>query len=632
MKYEQVQECISKWKGVYDKNLERGIECIQFCSGEQYPDELKKSNTLKGKSSLKVNVIEKILMTAKGKIDEVELSLKIITEKTGENVEIAKKVLEATLLENRVKDIFKSVLYTTYEMGYGAVLCTYKQNENGTFPYIKEIKKLSKCFWDLNAPDENKIEGGYCGVINYIPYYSLSSEDKRALKLDKERSFKEIVEVIDFWHAEYKEVEMYLDKNSFKWSEVKTKGALQKYTYKKRIIYYTRFINKKESIKKQRWVCDNYLPLVYWKGFEYRIGESVMTMPFIFKLMGIQVALNLTLSSIVDNMIQLNGKIIIVPKKDPALAQDAASILKANTGILVSPVNTATGESSKIDVIPPQGFDANIVASLTTLQNQMEYVAEVTQGVANSNAQIETTSGLHAKIMQGDLTTKCRLENHLLGINAVGKIFKEMIPKVMNYRSNIGGIVLNKRKSEYVIENDIYNIFKDIDFKIEYGVTSSIEKQQNLMQVERFMQTNPDILQNNPEIRALLLIQQIEYSDYPNKELLEKLLKSSFNKGLRDLIDGKISINEYEKIKEEEMQKIAEQQKEQDQGPQIDPYQQAKLELEEKRVEMEGERLKMDNEKTRSKIFNDQRSIQIKEGELQLKANPPEKEVIYERE
>lgn len=574
-KAEEIKGYVEAWRAFYDDNDSRGELCKRYVSGEQWDSRVVRERRNRGEESLVFNMAQRALLRVKGEAAKLELSLKIC----GDNIDPkilkeGKKILERFIIGNDHMRAFNDVLNNVYDYGYGVILVTTRE-ENPHFPseipHIVSINNPKKAFFDVTCDSSNKTNGRFCGIEYSLPKKMLSKEDKK-----KVTGNSGICSLIDFWYREpYEETWIYNDEGKWVNTDVPNDKILKKKVMRK---YKIKFIRTFDGIiydKPKDGFTDTVLPMVYWKGVESYMADeagskTVKTVPYIFSIMDAQSFTNYCGSAIVGRLKKMGGSKVIVTPNMIQGKENYWSDFNNFNGVLQ--VNEGDdGVMGKPFIIPSESLDGTLVQTFGIGMQMIDQLAGINaaqQGDASGS--VVTNAGLHRQIMQGNILQNHLLDNHLHAINEVGKIIKEMLPKVVFEERDLGeGIAVNKiGRTHTATNNEVRNDIKELCSKaiwISYGASSEAEREANLTAVQNLISTNPSLAPYFIDIYA----KNLNTSD---RDELIRRVQALMPPGVKAVGEGSMTEEEFQ-------QKAQEQQKQ----PSIE---QQKLDLEKERMEM----------------------------------------------
>ena len=167
------------------------------------------------------------------------------------------------------------------------------------------------------------------------------------------------------------------------------------------------------------------------------------------------------------------------------------------------------------------------------------------------------------------------------------------------------------------LENDIKELFSNVDFSIEYGASSDAEKAANLIAIKEIISTNPNIAQYFADEFAANL-------NTANSDKLRRRMEALMPPYIREVGEGNMLIEEYHEM-------IKQQQEEAQKQPTLEQQQ---LELQKQKILGDQQLKQQDQElkkvKLQEQAAKDAKNLKTKEGALIAKMQP--KEMIYEKE
>lgn len=615
------------WRSYYDENDQRGESCVNFVLGDQWDLGVVKDRDLRGEESLVFNVASKHLLRVKGEAAKLDLSLVI----KGENIppdilKEGRQVLKRLVLSNHHLQAFQKVLHQVYDYGYGALLVDTKRvspKDPMEEPSLNVIQDLKSCFWDIEAPDDCKTEGRYCGIKYQVQRKHLLGSDKR-LGNTKSKNFssnrEDSCDVIDFWYREPFEETWYFTQDG-KWRKDWEGSYLVKRKVQNVQVKFMRIVDKVVTIGPIDYYTDTKLPLVYWKGLEgiHKSGTNcqIKTLPYIYNIVDAQHFVNFAGSALVSRLKKLGGSKVIVTDSMIENKENYWYDFNRNSGVFQ--VNeTDEGGMPQPMILPAEGIDASLLNTLQSSLQIMDQLAGITQAQQGAQEGVATNAGLHRQIMQGNILQNVILSNHLNAINEVGFVLKEMLPKVIIEERFLGeGLYINKPTSEHTpsapkVRNDIRQLFETIDYNIEYGASSDAEKAANLIAIKEIISTNPSIAPYFADEFAANL-------NTANSDELRRRMEALMPPDIEKVGKGLMSIEEYQQKQQEKQQQQAQQ-------PSLPERQ---LELQKQKIlgeqQLKQADLQLKAAKMQQQGVKDAQNLKIKEAGVLSKFQSPQK-------
>ncbi len=620
----EVEDFYSAWRGHYRENDDRGESCMNYVFGDQWDSSIVQDRSLRGEESLMFNISQKHLMRVKGEAENLELSLQI----QGQNIDPkllreGRHVLKRLVLCNDHLSSFQKVLNQVYDYGYGVLLVTTKQcspHIPSEEPFLQVLNDPRKAFFDPACDDDFKTEGRYCGVRYSMSSKELIKSEKRTSRMRSDKT----CDVIDFWYREpYEETWYFTDQG--KWSKVETGGFLIRKKIHKHRTKFMRIIDGEIQEGPIDYYTQDKLPMVYWKGLEgslkYGATRKTKTIPYIYNLVDAQSFTNYVGSAIVGRLKKLGGTKVIVTDQMIEGKENFWNDFNRRSGVLQ--VNESDeGLMQQPMMLPPDQLDANLLNALQMSMQLTDQLAGINPAQQGEQKQVTTNAGLHRQIMQGNILQNAILSNHLRAINETGRILKQMIPDVIIEQRDIGqGLTVNHKTPNHTpsspeIRNDIKELFKNIDFSIEYGTSSDAEKAANLVAIKEIISTNPSIAPYFADEFASNL-------NTANSEKLRRRMEALMPPGIQEVGEGLMSIEEYQQMQQQQ----SEQQQKQP------PIEQQQLELQKQKIEGDHQikqaSLQLKASKMQMQGEKDAQNLKLKEAGIIAKMEP--KEMIYEK-
>lgn len=499
--YEMVRAQIDSWRQEYEKNDRAGKNGIMFAQvGDQWDQSVVAGRALSNKECLTFNMLHKHSQRMKAQAEEIEFSLDLAptTDSYQDNIEETsafRLMLENTVLSDDVLDKGSAGLSKCVDYGYAALQVDYEQENDQTLclaPILRVIRDPSTAFFDKNAPDATCVLGRFCGIEKYVTKSDLLL--KMPELIDSNYLMDEKNEFIDYWHRWYEpanyvkleggvykredlltedDISLLGSENRKKW-EIKVKPRCR--------IYHVQYCNGRVIQEGRLFPTDDLLPIVYHFALTIWHPDMIYTFPMVYGMVGAQKLLNF-----------LNSQIATMSKSstadkwlgNPDHVQTPDQILSAKN------INTSEGffNFGKSDQPLVRYQSSEIPASVIQMAQVSKQMIDEISGamIDTENAQSKVISGVALdKITHNtDLLKAPIVAAHIQVMNTVGKIYRQMIPKlfteertVMVKRSDGTGeaIVINKKLVTGKIKNNIKDIDNNFHYEIKAGPSSTMEK------------------------------------------------------------------------------------------------------------------------------------------------------------
>ena len=606
--WKEVQSQINAFESAYSKNKERARKFIKFAiAGDQWDSGQTNKRRLANKESMVFNLCLKSITRMRAQSEDIEFGIDIAPTNKEVQEDVAtstasKLLLNTIVLAGNVTRNNNDALEKCCEAGYSFLEVNFARENDKTLNCIPVTilhKDPSIAFWDLNAMEPTKIDGYYCGLNKvlsrrevFCTYPKLRNKEKESYYNISPSNNK----VVDYWYRE-QELKDFVLLNTGVYkradsltvddeSNLMTQKGVAKYEYDNSMdagelplvkqdyvscIYFMRWLNEKVLENPKKFPL-NDLPLVFHHGLTFwHPDDTDFTMPLIFPMQDAQ-----KLHNYINSQIATQAKNISSDKyffgAEHVMTQQAKEFARK--------INTHEGGFI---------FDGNVASirremggqiSQTLLESSQMVKAEMDE---ISGAMMETQSAQNT-VISGEALDKITrninafnkhiIGKHIVFVNTVGKLFKQMIPKIITEQRTM--VAKNKDGSGQVIminevlpTGEIRNSVRDFTDNYDWTITASPDF---TMQKENTVRYLSQILSLNPQLLTLFGDMYARCLDTPDAGELERRFASQVDPALIQFSQGMITEQQYKEAQQQAQQQKVQQQV---QMSQLDPQVQA---------------------------------------------------------
>lgn len=517
-----------------------------YCSALT-PDDLAKLKALK-KPAIEFGILEAYINRRIGEFAQHEPSVQVRAadglskDEIDENLIKTIEVVEGhcrEIIDSVTNDGFRTQLYKDTMGGGFSVAEVYTEYLNEmSFEQCIRIERVfdpTLCGFDPLAKESHKGDGQYCFKV--FPMTKEEFEEQYGKESTAGMVFQRDVSVESFnWSYVNQEKKILLVVDFF--CKERRKKKIAKLSNGKSIIaeHYDQLVEiwknqgrieqppiilqERQTFIEEIWhyrICENkiisetktdykYLPLVFFDGNSANIERSQngpcyqMTKPYVYQAEGVQRLKNFagqSMASEIETLVQ--HKFVVSMEAIPTDYIDAytnpqqAQVLAYNAFYdknpdmpLAPPQVIQRTDTPQIVQAAFEGTDRTTMAILGSFDAQQGQVGDRLSGRA-----------IELGAMQSDAASLPYLENFIKGMNWIGQILLDLIPKYYLTPRSIP-IRLPNGLRDYVVVNDKSDpnsIFlkydpKNLQIKIEAGVNSSMQKKYAIDQITRLMEAS----------------------------------------------------------------------------------------------------------------------------------------------
>jgi len=535
---EVIQKQIECWKSKFQDNNERGREMISFITqGEQWDSRQTSERWLAGKESLTFNICWKEMKKMKSQIKEIEFSLDVFPTSKDSEEDVSTTnafgiLMDNIILEKKVVSNLSETFERCIDFGYSFGQVDFRRMNNSTlslYPVYIHHNDPTIGFWDTNACSKTKIDGQFSGITRILT----GTEIKR--KYPKIDSSKCLVKptgnvVVDYWFRQEIEKEFCLllsgeykrkdfltfdDKNSLMTYDrlrlLKQAGDIDNdFELEKKgfvdCIYFKRICNWVNLENPKMFPTDD-LPLLYHPSCTFWTPDnSSFTIPFGYHLQGAQKLYNFVNSQIAtQSKACTSDKWLFEPEHVESQTQleTARNINKIEGGVAFG------GDISRIRRERPSELSMSLIQMSQTMKQVVDEIGGAQ--IDANNAQQTVISGValdkitkNMKVINDE-----SMANHILFTNDVGKLYGQMLPRVVTEQRTMvvkmkdgtgKPIIINQELGTGEIGNDITDINNKFEYDIKAGASGDIEKENMARYLTQAYQLNPGLFATTADI------------------------------------------------------------------------------------------------------------------------------------
>lgn len=594
---EVVQKQFEDWRGYYQDNNDRGVDCIQFAAGNQWSSSVSALRAANNKESLVFNLCAKEEKRMKAQLREIEFSLNLAptNKEWQDKVEESnafRMILSSLILNDNVRNKFYKSANKCVEFGYSGALVSYGYEDDKslfTEPKLIIYEDPSCLFWDKDAVSPTKIDGKYCGVCKKVSGEEIKRKLGKYIKSQRIDVKDKDNKLIYYWYRDYKPMTFVLLKNGkYAREDLLTYEEKQMLEDEKGAEIEYELLNDEDKLAQGnkplplvkcedvcliffQIICNDYLigkpklfptddlPLVYHHGYTVWYPEegkhnNFVTLPLIYNIKDPQKLLNF-----------INSQIATIAKNSssdkwffsedhvlsPTQIEDAKNINTKEGGFIFG------GDSNTIRRERPAELPATMVQMGQVTKQQIDEISG--SMLDQSTAQQNVISGVAVDKITHNLAilNVDFIANHIEFVNCIGHLYRQMIPRLYTQErvliaKNADGsgeaIVINQDTGTNDIINNIRDINSNFHYEITAGPSTTAQKETTLSALTTFYQVNPEAAKKTGDIYMRNL-------PSPDSGELERRLSADIPDSLINYSQGKITREGYLK-QVQEMQKV----------------------------------------------------------------------------
>lgn len=526
------------WKSRFEENNVRGKDMISFITqGDQWDNVAANDRIQANKESLTFNICWKEMKRMKSQIKEIEFSLGMFpaSKSAEENVGQTNSfslLMDNIILEKAVVQKVSETFEKCIDFGYSFGQVDFRRVNNSTlssYPVYVNHKDPMMGFFDLSAYTKTKIDGQYAGIVRVLTEKELKRKYPR-ITSSKCQIRPQGNVVVDYWFrqpvdktfcllltGEYKRKDCltFDDKQNLMTQErlrllkesdevdeeieLEVKGTID-------CIYFKRICNWINLENPKKFPTDD-LPLIYHPSGTYWTPDNAeFTVPLGYHLQGAQKLYNYINSQIATQAKACTSdKYLFGPDHVTTQSQleTARNINKTEGGMSFG------GDIATIRRERPAELSMSLIQMAQTMKQVVDEIggAQIDQ----NNAQQTVISG----VALDKITKNMRVINdeamadHVLFFNDVGKLFGQMLPRVVTEERTLvvkmkdgtgKPIIINQALGTGEIGNDITDVNNKFEYEIKAGASSDVEKENMVRYLTQAYQLNPQLLATTGDI------------------------------------------------------------------------------------------------------------------------------------
>lgn len=587
--YEDIVKKYNKWHSLYKENDRRGKKFIDFAIlGNQWDPGVESKRKRQNKESLTFNLCIKYVKRVKSQSRDIEFSIDIcpINKEVQENVDetnIFRLLLSSIVLNKEITKSLDDTLDKCVDFGYSFVEVNYDFIDFDTLcevPVVISHKDPTIAFWDKFCRHPNKIDGAYCGMLKKV------TREEVLLKyphLEKDKNLDERNNTfLDYWYREYKDEEFCLlksgvykkksslnidDQNNLA-DEKYIKKMRKKYpdqeweilkTHETCCIYYKRYMNNILVVKDMQFPTDD-LPLIYHDGLtNWHAEKGDFTTPLVYHLEGAQKLHNYVNSQIATQVKNITADKWIMSDEHVSSPEHQENARKINQyeGAMV-----LGGNTQSINHVAPSQISESLINYSQVLKNEIDEISGSAINTKNAQQTVISGEALDKITKSMDLINADVIAKHINFVNTVGKIIRQMLPKIITEERIIvvkkqdgSGEVLtvNKDTGNGTILNNIKDVNDNFMYEITAGPSAAMQKENTIKYLIQIYSMNPKLF----DITGDIFMRSLDSVDAGE---LERRVSSQMDDGLIKYSQGAITKEKYNEMAQQNSMRNMQQQ------------------------------------------------------------------------
>ena len=630
MKYtpDAITKLIASWEEYMASSWDRGtnnLKSLYACSSENNTPQYKSTMT----DSLSLNFKHKIIRTAQAQSRNISLALKVsaLDKKTSvqEDLKAFQEIMEQIILTVENKDSFAQALDKVYDYGQAALHVKPMLVDSRTLNKVltvENIRDLKSVFFDGRAERADFSDGQFCGRRYNINGAFLKKSYPRKLKgLNNGSEY----EVIDFWYRSLQPFEFIkLENGSYKRSDLITSSdeVIMNDTVKSTLpcVYYQRVIKGFTQVLESNTYNNNlfHFPIVFNSGGTFWMDDQYESFPLGYQLEDTQKFLNYTASAILHISKQMEAdKYFFTAEQVKNKGKNTMKELHQRGGAFLLDGSLKDGalnfRREQSQQLPP--------AFLELFQGLQTVIQSLAGSYFDNNSsEIKAYSGvaLDKLFNRVDLLQNIAIYKHLLALNQVGMVIKELLPTYYFQEREVGDYTINQKTTNpqniTTVSNNIMDFTRHFDYKVDVGVSDAMRDQNMQTQLNELYQIFPQAIPQTIDL-------YINSLDIKDKEVLKRRLAVNIPPPLIRYGDGDSTLQEYQQEMQQlqapaQQQQMAQAQQMQAEQQVQQEYLQAKTQAEQLKAqiaqfEAETERMKVQSENLNKHIDSVAKAAQV---------------------
>jgi len=606
--WKEVSSQITSFESSYAKNKERARKFVKFAiPGDQWDDGQENKRRIANKESMVFNLCLKQLTRMRAQAEDIEFSVDISPTNKEVQEDVAastasKLLLNSIVLGGNVTRNNNDALEKCCEAGYSFLEVNFARESEKTLNCIPVTilhKDPSIAFWDLNAMDPTKIDGHFCGINKVLSKREVICTYP-ILRGPEKESYYNITasynKVVDYWYRDKTLADfVLLNTGIYKRkdcltvddeSNLMTKQGAARYESDNSIdagdlplvkqdyiscIYFMRFLNEKVLENPKKFPLDD-LPLVFHHGLTFWDPDDTdFTMPLVYPMEGAQKLHNYLNSQVATQAKNISADKYFLGSEHVVTQQAKQNAKKVNTheGALIFDGNVGTIRRESGGQLSQTLLEASqmVKAEMDEIGGAMMETQSAQNAVISGVALDKITRNMN-------VFNKHIIGKHIVFVNTIGKLFKQMIPKIITEQRTM--VSKNKDGSGQVIiinevlpTGEIKNSVKDFTDNYDWSISASPDF---TMQKENTVRYLSQILSLNPQLLTLFGDMYARCLDTPDAGELERRFASQIDPSLIQFSQGMITEQQYKEAQQQSQQQKQQQQVE---ASQLDPQVQA---------------------------------------------------------
>lgn len=564
-KLPELKKNVEQWNEYFRDNILRYNDFMRFVfkSGLTSQDVATLQDI--GKPTLEFNILEPYISRQRGEFDEHQPNL---TVRAADGMPVSSftpqftqtiKVIEAHLraiFADSMNDNMSYKIFSDLLAGGFSVMQVYTDYVNEmSFEqniYVDRVFDPTLCVFDPLARDSHKGDGRYCAFMYPMTREEFEKEFGKEftekMRFTRElsgfgwsfRNEKEdIVLVCDFYEKERKKERIIKLTNGHVTTVDRYKKFLEAWESDPNIIEVppqpvgeprTTYIEKIRRyrfcetgmLEKSRLTNYKHLPLVFVDGNSVTLSEGQssyqMTRPAVYHAKGIQrlkTFAGQTLANELENMVQ--HKWIVPIESIPTDYQEAyKNVQKADVLAYNHFLDT---NNTEVTLPPPQPVVRTPIPPV--IMETFRISDEMTQAILGSydnqmgiNRAALSGVAIARGAMQSNMTFKPYVVGYINGLNRIGQIIIDLIPKYYRTPRSLP-VMLPSGKRDYVLINRKGSLYMNYDpnslqIKVEAGVNFALQKEIALQTITTMMQASPTFAQFINQYGLPILLDNID--------------------------------------------------------------------------------------------------------------------------
>lgn len=575
---EKIQEKFQAWNSAYNDNNNRGEVGAAFVfAGEQWDSGVPEDRLSKNKESLTLNQAKKYQDKFISQMKQLEFELNVFPMQNNlatEELATFRMLFKSSLMSRKTKDAFSKAIENCASFGYAFAEVNFCRDDNETLnssPCINIYNDQTIAFWDLQAQSPTKIDGRYCGLRNKVSKGTLVSKYP---KLANRQYIHDENIVIDYWYRE-EEPAQYIKLKSgvYKRTDLLTAEDKKNVFYDdkqqtdvkdgtKPCIYFMRTCNNKVILKPEEFPTDD-LPLVYHPALTYYLHKKWMTFPYTYALQGAQKLHNYIYSQIATISKSCAGQKIIL---SPSHIQNEEQKFYAQNflGIEGAVILGQEPGQREIQVINSPELPASLLQFAPQTSQEMDQISGASMDSQMSDQAVVSGKALSLITHNMTVINTGIISSHILFINDVCKLMKQMLPRVITEErtmllkvddSTTEAVTVNEHLPSGLIKNNIKDVANIFQYEIDCGPTTEMQRENTMKSLEFIYNApfqNPDY-----QITKDILIRNLPI---PDSAEIEKRLRTTIDPMIIKYGQGKISEDEFMAYQKQAKQQAMQQQ------------------------------------------------------------------------